>query len=113
MSVKYELILNDGTCALTFEWDTIKEANNRSKHGIGFEEAANIFQNEVLTAKDQSSISEYREISFGRLSAGFDATLVLCVVHVERNKNIRIISARKATRKERRYFDDHFEKTYH
>ncbi|WP_170787801.1 BrnT family toxin [Ruegeria lacuscaerulensis] len=113
MNVKYDLILDDGSGVLPFEWDSNKDSENQKKHGISFEEAAEIFQNEVLTAEDDSAYGELREISFGRLGPDGHAPLILCVVHTDRGGAYRLISARKATSRERREFDVHFEKTYH
>ncbi|MBW6419786.1 BrnT family toxin [Celeribacter sp. PS-C1] len=113
MKVTYDLVLDDGSGVLPFEWDANKDLENRKKHGISFEEAAEIFQNDVLTGEDHSSYGERREISFGRLGSDSDAPLILCVVHTDRDGAYRLISARKATSHERRDFDDYFEKTYH
>lgn len=113
MKVEYELVLDDGSGTVTFEWDTEKDSANLKKHGISFEEAAEIFQNDVLTAEDDGAHGEMREISIGRLGHNPGPTVVICVVHTERNRNTRIISARRATPHERKNFDVYFEKTYH
>ncbi|WP_417675153.1 BrnT family toxin [Roseibium sp.] len=113
MNVEYDLVLEDGSGTLTFEWDAEKDAANLRKHGISFSEAATIFQNDVLTNEDTSAYGEMREISFGRLGDNPGTTVILCVVHTERNGNIRIISARKATPHERKLFDVYIQKTYH
>ncbi|UWQ57278.1 BrnT family toxin [Leisingera caerulea] len=105
--------LDDGSGTLVFEWDTDKDSANLKKHGISFEEAAAIFQNDVLTDEDTSAYGERREISFGRLEGDPGTTVIVCVVHTERNGNTRIISARKATTHERKNFDVYFQKTYH
>lgn len=89
-----------------FEWDDAKSAENLTKHGISFEEAATIWDGPVVVGHDERHHSEVREISFGLIGA----TTVVCVVHTERNGNRRIISARKATRRERRDFDDYLKK---
>ena len=90
-----------------FEWDDAKNAANRRKHGIGFEEAAEIFFGPILSRVDEHSSHEVREISFGLLGN----VVVVCVVHAERDGRIRIISARKATRRERKLFYAYLEKT--
>ena len=113
MKVEFELVLDDGSGVLPFEWDANKDYDNRRKHGISFEEAAEIFQNVVLTVEDDSAYGERRDISFGRLGPDGDAPLILCVVHTDRYGATRIISARKATAHERREFHVHFDKTYH
>ena len=113
MNVEFELEPNDGGGALTFEWDAGKSSANLKKHGISFEEAATIFQDDVLTAEDTGSLGETREISFGRLGHDQGATVTVCVVHTERNGDTRIISARKATPHERKHFDAHIKKTHY
>ncbi|WP_439395404.1 BrnT family toxin [Bradyrhizobium sp. PMVTL-01] len=90
-----------------FEWDPEKNTSNMQKHGLSFEEAASIFGGPVLTGPDDSA-EEYREKSFGLLGG----VVVACVVHTERDGKIRIISARKATAKERKYFDAYLRKTF-
>jgi uncharacterized DUF497 family protein len=88
-----------------FAWDPEKNIANRRKHGLSFEEAATIFSGPVLTGQDDSA-GEVREKSFGLLGG----MLVACVIHTERNGKIRIISARKATARERKYFDAYLKK---
>lgn len=92
-----------------FEWDDEKNATNLSKHGISFEEASTIWNGPVLTGHDVKHHSEVREISFGLIGG----MTVVCVVHTERNGRIRIISARKATKSERREFDVRLKKAHH
>lgn len=113
MNVFYDLVLEDGSGVLQFEWDADKDLENQKKHGISFEEAAEIFQHEVLSDEDNSSFGERREISFGRIGPDIDAPLILCVIHTDRGGATRLISARKATSHERKMFDVYIEKTYH
>lgn len=89
-----------------FEWDPEKNIINVRKHGLSFEEAASIFDGPVLTGPDDSA-GEVREKSFGLLGG----MVVVCVIHTERNGKIRIISARKATATERKYFDAYLKKS--
>jgi uncharacterized DUF497 family protein len=89
-----------------FEWDDAKKAANLAKHGISFEEAMTIWDGSVVTGQDEMQHSEVREISFGLIGG----TTPICVIHTERNGKMRIISARKATRNERRDFDAYLEK---
>ena len=84
-----------------FEWDDAKNAQNRRKHGIGFEEAAEIFNGPTLTDTDDRLYGETREITFGFLGTG----VVAAVTHTDRAGVIRIISARKATERERILFN--------
>lgn len=92
-----------------FEWDDEKNAANRKKHGISFDEAIGIFDGPVLTMPDMSQSDEVRELSFGLLGG----VVEVCVVHTQRGDKTRIISARKATRAERKLFNDHLKKAYH
>ena len=89
--------------ALTFEWDSRKARSNLSKHGISFEEASTIFGDSFsLTVPDPDhSITERRYITVGRAFSGN----LLVVVHTDRGNNIRIISARRASRRERRVYE--------
>jgi uncharacterized protein len=89
-----------------FEWDDAKNAANLTKHGISFEEAATIWDRPVVTGQDEMADLEVRERSYGLIGA----ITVVCVIHTERNGKIRIISARKATKSERRLFDAYLEK---
>ena len=83
---------------MEFEWDSAKNEANLKKHGIGFDEARHIFDGPTLTrVDDRQEYGENRDISLGALSP--DAVLV--VVHTERGGKIRLISARKANRRER------------
>ncbi len=113
MRVEYYLELEDGSGELAFEWDSEKAASNFRKHGIRFDEAVTIFQDEVLTIEDTASHGELRELSFGRLEGEAGGAVVVCVVHTDRADRVRIISARKATAQERRNFDVYFKKTHH
>jgi uncharacterized DUF497 family protein len=88
-----------------FEWDPEKNASNLQKHGLSFEEAASIFNGPVLTGPDESG-EEYREKSFGLLRG----SVVICVIHTDQDGKTRIISARKATPNERKWFDDYLKR---
>lgn len=90
-----------------FEWDERKNASNLKKHGIRFEEAISIFEGPVLTAADERhDYGENREISIGLL----EGVVVLSVAHTDRNGMTRIISARRASRPERKLFYEYLEK---
>ena len=84
---------------LKFEWDFQKAASNSQKHGVSFEEAVSVFADVMaLTFSDTDhSRSEHRSRTYG-LS---NKRRLLVVVHTERRNNVRIISARKATRYEK------------
>ena len=87
--------------SLDFEWSPAKAAANVRKHGVHFEEARTVFEDDeaLLIPDPEHSIGEARFVLLG-LSA---ALRVLVVVHCERldGEVIRIISARKADRAER------------
>jgi hypothetical protein len=88
-----------------FCWNTEKALANLSKHGIGFEQACEVFADRFFRLVDATDDEEAREAVLGMT---VDLTL-LFVVHVarERGRVIRIISARKATRAERRFYEDY------
>jgi len=77
---------------LSFEWDENKARSNTKKHGVTFEESSSVFADEV------HSIEEPREIIVGHSAAG----RLLVVSFTERGEAIRIISARQASKRERR-----------
>jgi uncharacterized DUF497 family protein len=91
---------------LSFEWAPKKAAANREKHGVSFEEAIGVFGDPLARIFDDPdhSTSEPREIIVGHATGR--RLLVVCFVH--RRDRIRIFSARRATRQERR---DHEEGT--
>lgn len=87
---------------LLFEWDELKAAANVRKHGIQFEEAAQVFFDEfALLVQDRIVDGEPRWQTIGMV----EGILVLVVAHTVwdegQDEVIRIISARRATRKER------------
>lgn len=84
-----------------FEWNTKKAQSNFVKHGITFEEAAEAFLDPFYIAGDASANREEREFLLGYSLA----ERLLLVIHIERSERIRIISARVATRTERRIYE--------
>lgn len=89
-----------------FDWDPRKNEANRAKHGIGFETALTAFDDpHAWLAVDErhSSASEVREILIGESDAG-----VLVVIFTVRESGtlLRIISARKASGRERRRYEE-------
>jgi uncharacterized DUF497 family protein len=85
---------------LEFDWDPQKAATNLAKHEVSFEEAATVFSDPLgrIVADPRHSSEEDRFVLLG-LSRG---QRLLAVMYVERAGTIRIISARRATRSERR-----------
>lgn len=91
---------------LTFEWDQTKAASNFKKHGISFEEAKTIFDDENARFMLDSEHSE-KEERF--ILLGMSYTLkILTVVHCYRDNEgvIRIISARKSTKNETKQYKE-------
>ena len=88
---------------LTFEWDTQKCESNIKKHGVSFEEASSVFRDFLgLTIEDPlHSTGEARMVQIGTSHRN----RLLVVVYTERRDNIRIITARKATKKERARYE--------
>ena len=89
--------------SLIFEWDEEKAAFNLEKHGISFEEASTVFKDSLsLTINDPvHSFDEQRFITIGESVE----REIIVVVHTQRGTKIRIISAREATRRERRDYE--------
>ena len=89
---------------MQFEWDTAKAAKNPAKHGVSFEEAATVFRDTLSAtgANPDHSVGEERFITFGVSTSG----RLLVVAHTERGDTIRIISARPATRGERKIYEE-------
>ena len=89
---------------MQFEWDLLKEVSNRRKHGVGFREAATVFGDPLATTfpdVDHSGLEE-RFLTIGESASG----RVLVVAHSESGENIRIISARRVTRREREFYEE-------
>lgn len=87
-----------------FEWDANKAKTNKRKHGISFDEASTVFQDDFsITVFDPDhSGDEERLITIGQSSH----KRLLVVVHTERGKKIRLISARKAKPAERKKYEE-------
>jgi uncharacterized protein len=89
---------------MQFEWDPKKAAVNLHDHKVSFEEASTALEDELsLTGDDPDhSIVEARQITYGVSSAG----RLLVVSHTEMGERIRLISARLATRAERKLYEE-------
>jgi uncharacterized protein len=89
---------------MDFEWDPEKAAANLAKHGVAFPEAATVFGDPLaITYSDPDhSDDEDRFLTFGHSSEGH----LLIVSHTDRGRHTRIISARRATRKERKLYEE-------
>ena len=89
---------------MDFEWDDSKAESNERKHRVPFTEAMTVFADLLsLTGYDPDhSDGEDRYITMGMSAAG----RLLLVSHTDRGEKVRIISARKAGRRERRDYED-------
>ena len=90
---------------LNFEWDDRKAVANRKKHGVSFADGATAFSDTLsitVADPDHSDLGEDRFLLVGMTHLG----VLVVVAHVERGDNIRIISARRATRGERMTYEE-------
>lgn len=85
-----------------FEWDSNKAESNIAKHGVTFEEAAEVFFDPLSVSGDASANDEQRDFLIGYSLA----PRLLLAVYVERGQRTRIISARVATKAERRLYEN-------
>lgn len=90
--------------ALEFEWDSANAERNLKEHGVSFEEATTVFRDRlsITIADPDHSDSENRFIDLGMSYRG--QLIVVC--YTEREEKIRIISARPATRFERKNYEE-------
>jgi uncharacterized protein len=88
---------------LEFEWDLSKAATNLADHEVSFDEAVTAFEDPLSLTIEDPDHSEHEErlILLGRSRNN----RLLVVVHTEREGRIRLISARPATRRERRDYE--------
>ena len=89
---------------MEFEWDPPKAEANIQKHGVSFDEAASVFLDQLaVSGQDPDhSVGEARYITFGMSSLG----RLLSVSHTYRPGGIRVISARRVTRIERKFYEE-------
>ncbi|HIF51814.1 MAG TPA: BrnT family toxin [Thiotrichaceae bacterium] len=87
---------------MEFEWDEAKNTANIRKHEIDFVDAIEVFQHPILTHIDtRENHEEERWIGIGQI-----LNRIIVVVYIETtNDTIRIISARKATKREKEYYE--------
>ncbi|MCY7406298.1 MAG: BrnT family toxin [Alkalinema sp. CAN_BIN05] len=88
---------------MDFEWDPEKAATNLRKHDVSFVEASTVFEDVLSTTfpDPDHSIGERRYVIIGVSKLGY----LLIVSHTDRAGVTRIISARKANRSERRFYE--------
>ena len=89
---------------MNFAWEPRKAAANLRKHGLAFGEAATVFRDTLsVTGSDPDhSVGENRFITFGISNSG----KLIVVSHTDDGLTIRIISARLATRQERKIYEE-------
>jgi uncharacterized protein len=90
--------------SLKFEWDRRKAASNLSKRGVSFEEALTVFREPLARIFDDEdhSIEEQREIIIGYLVK--ERLRIVCFT--AQGESVRIFSARRATRRERKEYEE-------
>ena len=90
--------------AFTFEWDPQKANANARKHGVTFDEAVTAFGDPfgLIVDDPRHSETEPRAVLLGYSRAG----RLLAVMFTERGDRLRLISARPATRRERRHYEE-------
>lgn len=90
---------------LVFEWDPAKSSSNYKKHGISFEEARTVFSDDFarLIADPEHSEEEERFILLGE---SIESNLLIVCHCIRDEESVRIISARKADKKERRTYEE-------
>ena len=87
---------------MSYQWNPRKAASNLEKHGVDFADAVGVFEDErALTIKEHYVASEQRFVTIGMDFLG----RVLVVIYTYRNNDIRMISARTATKRERRAYE--------
>ena len=89
---------------MEFEWDTEKASSNLRKHNVSFEEASTALSDPMAAtgADPDHSIGEFRYVTFGISGR----VRLLVVAHTEQNETVRIISARLASKRERKIYEE-------
>jgi len=87
---------------MSYEWDPSKAIANIEKHGIDFADAVTVFDDFSAVTIDDPDYDEQRFITIAEDAFG----RILVVAYTWRGDNIRIISARKATKRERKHYEE-------
>lgn len=95
---------------IEFDWDPVKAASNQAKHGVTFEQAMGVFADPLALSRldDDQSAGEERWLTLGMTAAG-QRLLLVVHTHMEVSDDklvIRLISARAATRREARQYEE-------
>jgi uncharacterized DUF497 family protein len=96
---------------LLFEWDPNKAKENLEIHGVSFDEASTAFR-DTLSLAIYDPLHSEEEDRFVLVGNSHKDRL-LVVVHTERDENIRLISARKASKKEREQYEENAKRSGH
>jgi len=90
---------------IKFEWDAVKESINVEKHGVSFKEASSVFYDDFAVQFYDKGHSELEEDRFLILGIS-NKSRMLMICHCEKQSGnvLRIISARKATKNERKFY---------
>lgn len=90
---------------ISFEWDDKKALKNIQKHGVSFEEASSVFYDDFAVQfydKEHSQLEEDRFLILG--ISNKSKILMVCHCEKQQEDTLRIFSARKATKKERKFY---------
>ncbi len=89
---------------MKFEWDAEKATANIKKHGLSFDDAIRIFVDKarIIAVDDRLDYGENRWITVGSIH-----NRLCVVVYTEKKERIRLISARKANKREQKHYEDH------
>ncbi len=87
---------------MRFEWDEVKNRANLRKHGIEFSAVESVFEHPLTVYRiDEAMLNERRMTAIG-----YSRAELLRVTYIESNERVRIISARKCSRKERKEYEE-------
>ncbi len=93
---------------MQFEWDEKKRLSNLEKHGLDFWDAAKIWSNPIIDPAGERIVEgEYRPTALGIVGSD---DIIVAVVYTARYDVIRLISARRARRNERKVYQDRYER---
>ena len=92
---------------MRFEWDERKDRSNQRKHGVGFEEAAEVFADplHVSWLDERFSAFEERWVTVGQTTRGVTLTVANLFFDERGDEVVRVISARRATNREREAYE--------
>ena len=96
---------------LRFEWDPKKAKQNLEIHGVSFDEASTAFR-DTLSLAIYDPLHSEKEDRFVLIGKSHKDRL-LVVIHTERGDNIRLLSARKALKKERKQYEENAKRSGH